>query len=548
MTDRHIIAELLERTAEAYPDYAAVRWLVKKETLEKTYRELDRDRNMIASALRRYGFEGKHAALVGTSSYAWIAAWLGIVSGKTASVPLDPSLPAPELCDLISRSDSEVLFLSPKMLPLLEAVKADCPAVRLCVLLEEAPAEKGSRSPAGPGASAAEDGRPAGEGESPAAQDFLVLSLSEFTAGESGAALPPDMRPLPEDVSTILFTSGTTGKPKGVMLTQCNLYDDVANVVVSFAPGTTMLSVLPIHHAYCLVMDWLKGFSAGAVIYINDSLLHLVRNIGIVKPQIILMVPLMIETIGKRLAAIDSPLPKREIAKQLLGENLQYIFSGGAHLDPSYIDMFERYGIQVCEGYGMSECSPTISTNGENGSRPGSVGKLLANMQIRFVEGEIQVKGSNVMKGYYKMPEETREAFSDGWLRTGDLGYMDEDGYLYITGRLKNLIILSNGENISPEEVENALLRDELVCEAVISGGENGLCARIYPDPDVIVAGKLPAEHVAARLQEVLDAYNKNQPSYRAITSLKIRRTPFIKNATKKIVRAKMDIEMDTEI
>ena len=147
------------------------------------------------------------------------------------------------------------------------------------------------------------------------------------------------------------------------------------------------------------------------------------------------------------------------------------------------------------------------------------------------------------MKGYYKMPKETEEAFSDGWLRTGDLGRMDEDGYLYITGRLKNLIILSNGENISPEEIENVMLADELIGEIVISGEENGLGARIFPDPEVVEAKGLTQEDVAARLQEILDDYNKTQPSYRAITTLKIRRYPFIKNSTKKIVRAKMDVD-----
>ncbi len=515
MPDGHIIAELLEASVERYPDYAAVRWIEKKQVFERTYRELDETRNKVTSALLRHGFAGRHIAMIGTSSYEWIAAWLGIVSGKMTAVPLDPVLPAPELCDLINRSDSEALFVSPKMISLIETIQANCPAVKQYVILSDKPSPE--NSPA--------------------------VSFADFIAGESSDALSKEVRPLPEDVSTIIFTSGTTSKPKGVMLTQNNLYEDVVNVIVSFEPGTTMLSVLPIHHAYCLVMDWLKGFSSGATIYINDTLLHMVRNIGIVKPQIMLMVPLMIETIGKRLAAIDSAASKREIAKQVLGENLQYIFSGGAHLDSSYIELFDSFGIQVCEGYGMSECSPTISTNGENGNRPGSVGKVLANMQVRFVNDEIQVKGSNVMKGYYKMPKETEEAFCDGWLRTGDLGYMDEDGYLFITGRLKNLIILSNGENISPEEVENTLLSNRLVGEVVISGEENGLAARIYPDKEYAEENNLSPEDVAQGLQEILDAYNKTQPTYRTITSLKIRKYPFLKNSTKKIVRAKMDID-----
>ena len=496
MANEHIIANLLENTVEKYPDTPAVRWIVKKQIPEKTYAELNSDRNKVASALLKNGFEGKQ------------------VSTKMTAVPLDPLLPPLELCDLINRSDSEALFIAPKLASLIDTVKENCPAVRLYVVLNQEPSK-----------------------------DPSILSFKEFIADESGEAIPDEKRPEPDDVCTIIFTSGTTGKPKGVMLSQRNLYDDVTNVIVNFDPGTTMLSVLPVHHAYCLVMDWLKGFSLGATIYINDSLLHMLRNIGIVQPQILLMVPLMIETIGKRLAAVDSDVPKRDIAKQVLGQNLEYIFSGGAHLDPAYITLFEEYGIKVCEGYGMSECSPTISTNGQNGNKPGSVGKVLANMQVRFVDGEIQVKGSNVMKGYYKMPKETEEAFMDGWLRTGDLGRIDEDGYLYITGRLKNLIILSNGENVSPEEIENVMLTDDLVGEVVIAGEENGLAARIYPDADVAEARGLSPEEVAAALQGILDAYNKTQPSYRAITSLKIRKYPFIKNSTKKIIRAKMDID-----
>ncbi len=516
MSDKHVIANLLENTVEKHPDLAAVRWMVKKDFIGKTYKELNEDRNKVTSSLLKRGYEGKHLAMIGTSSYHWIATWLGIVSGKMTAVPLDPVLPPIELCDLINRSDSEALFVAPKMQGIIATVRENCPGVKLFVLLSDDP--------------------------SPAETD--VISFAELTAEGSGAALSEDTRPEEDDICTIIFTSGTTSKPKGVMLSQRNLYDDVVNVIVTFEPGTTMLSVLPIHHAYCLVMDWLKGFSSAATIYINDTLLHMIRNIGIVKPQIILMVPLMIETVGKKLAASEAEYSsKAETAKAIMGENLQYIFSGGAHLDPSYIDLFESFGIKVCEGYGMSECSPTISTNGEIGIRPGSVGKVLANMEVRFVEGEIQVKGSNVMKGYYKMPKETEEAFSDGWLRTGDLGRMDEDGYLYITGRLKNLIILSNGENISPEEVENTLLTNELVGEVVISGSDNGLAARIFPSPEAIEAGSLTPEDVATQLQAILDAYNKTQPTYRAITSLKIRRYPFLKNSTKKIVRAKMDID-----
>lgn len=511
---KHLIIEFLESTAGKHPEYPAVRWFVKKNIVEKTYGDLDRDRRKAANALLARGFEGQQIALIGPSAYEWIAGYLGIVSAKMTAVPLDPMLPPEELLDLIIRSDSKAVFVSPRLAPYIPIVRAKCPGIRLVVLL--------------------------GEGES---EDPAVITFDKLISEAEDGPVPADLRPEPDDVCTFIYTSGTTGKSKGVMLTQRNIYDDVENVVVSFPPGSTMLSVLPIHHAFCLSMEWLKGISLGAVFYINDSLLHMIRNIALVKPTILIMVPMMIEALAKRLAAVDPSISKREVAVRALGENLTNIFSGGARLDPALVLFFREYGIEVCEGYGMSECSPTISMNGQTANRPGSVGRLLANMEVRFVDGEIQVKGSNVMKGYYQMPRETEEAFEDGWLRTGDLGHLDEDGFLYITGRLKNLIILSNGENVSPEEIENKLTANALIGEAVVTGENNGLSARIFPSPDYVEANGLSEEAVRAGIQEIIDAYNKSQPSYRAITALTIRKNPFIKNSTKKIIRAKMDID-----
>lgn len=511
-----IIVDLLETTARSHPEYPAVRWFVRKNIVEKTYGQLDSDRRKVTNALLSRGFAGQQLALIGTSAYEWIASYLGIVGAKMTAVPLDPMLPPAELCDLVNRSDSKAVFVAPRLAALIGVLRESCPAVELFILLSA------DASPAD-----AED----------------VVSFGELIADVDDTPLAEEERPGPDDVCTFIYTSGTTGKSKGVMLTQRNIYDDVDNVHVTFAPGSTMLSVLPIHHAYCLSMEWLKGMSLGAIFYINDTLLHMIRNIGKVKPTILIMVPMMIDAVAKRLGAEDPALPKREAAIRVLGENLTHIFSGGAHLDPALIAFFDQYGIAVCEGYGMSECSPTISTNGQQANRPGSVGKVLDNMQIRFVDGEIQVKGSNVMKGYYQMPKETEEAFMDGWLRTGDLGRMDEDGFLYITGRLKNLIILSNGENVSPEEIENSLLVHDLVGEVVVAGEVNGLSARIYPDADVIEAKGMTPEMVNDELKGIIDAYNKSQPMYRSITALTVRKYPFVKNSTKKIVRAKMDID-----
>ena len=520
MSTKHIIGSVIDNSAGKFSDIPAVRWLVKKENNQRTYAQLDSDRKKVWNALVKRGFAGSHLALIGTSAYTWITSYLGVVSGNCVAVPLDAGLPEEELFDLINRSDSTGLFLSPKLKGMLDKLFDSCPKLKLVILLDE---EKSGGS------------------------DERVITFGDLIDGAEASPVGDEFVPGEDDVCTFIYTSGTTGKSKGVMLTQRNLYDNMDNIYITAQPGMTMLSVLPIHHAYCLVMDWMMGFSKGATLCINDNLMHLVRNIGIFQPNIMLMVPLMIETIFKRLSAADPSIPKKDVAKSVFGPNLIRIYSGGAHLDPYYIDAMAEYGVEICEGYGMSECSPTISTNDELGNKPGSVGRPLANVEVKFENGELLVRGSSVMKGYYQMPKETEEALKDGWLHTGDLGHLDEDGYLYITGRAKNLIILSNGENISPEEIEGALALEPIIGEIVVTGENNGLCARIYPDPDYVENNGLDEEAVRSALQEILDAYNKKQPTYRALVSLVVRKYPFLKSSTKKIKRPLAEVDEPEE-
>jgi long-chain acyl-CoA synthetase len=424
------------------------------------------------------------------------------------AVPLDANLPADDLIELINRSDSEGLFLSPKNVALLDSILNECPKLRKIWLLQE-------------------------EAEN---TNEKVQALSALKAVAQSTDEKSD-RPDPDDVATIIFTSGTTGKSKGVMLTQNNIATNVVSVDYYAEPATTLLSVLPIHHAFCLVMDWLKGFSLGTTICINDSLLHMIKNMSVFKPSVMLMVPMMVETIYKRLAVADPSIPKNVLAAQVFGGNLKIIFVGGAHLDPFYIEKFAEYGVDVLEGYGMSECSPVISSNTPDNHKIGSIGRPLVNAEVSFDNGEILVRGTSVMKGYYKMPDETAETMKDGWLHTGDKGYIDEDGYLFINGRVKNLIILSNGENISPEEIENKLALNPLVGEVVVTGENNGLTARIYPEQQLVEAKGMGKDEVRAALQAFLDQYNKTQPTYRQITGLVVRENPFARSSTKKIKR-----------
>ncbi len=499
------IYSLWAKSGESFADLAAIRWLEGKEIREYTYRQFGEKISAVRRGLFALGFSETNITLLGTSSPEWVCAYMGIITGKNTAVPLDAALPPADLISLIVRSESTGVFLDPKFAALAGPIREKCPAVKKIWMLS---------------------------GEAPEGTESLD-SLTEAGRNAEEAPLPEE-----EDLSMIVFTSGTTGKSKGVMLTQKNLYTNVEAILYKVDPGIVFLSVLPVHHAFCLVMDWLQGFMMGAVVCINDSLLHMVRNMSVFKPDVMLMVPLMIETIYKRIRAAGPEAPAEVIAEKVFGGKLKTVFTGGAHLENFYIDEFEKYGVQVLEGYGMSECSPVISSNRVHDFKKGSIGKPLPGVEISFENGEILVRSSSVMKGYYHMEEETAEALKDGWLHTGDKGYMDEDGYLFINGRVKNLIILSNGENISPEEIEGKLALNPVISEIVVTGENNALTARVFPEE--AVTKDMSAEDVKAAVQKVLDDYNREQPTYRQLSRLVIRENPFIKNSARKILRTEV--------
>lgn len=495
------IRDILTGTEARYGDQDAVRYKVEKnETASKTYSELKRDSESFSCALRELGEQGSHIAIIGRTSYEWLLSYFGIVDGGSVAVPLDASLPAADLCELLDRADVTALVFDEVRRDVAEMAGERCPKLKHRISMKEA----------------GEDG---------------ILSLPELLEQYGGAF---DCRPEPDQLCTILFTSGTTGKSKGVMLTHRNLAENATCLDMKIPERTVILSVLPIHHAYCLSMDILKAMSLGSVICINDSLMRVVKNIKLFKPEMILMVPLMIETIAKKLQE-SALLPAALVKSQVFGKQFHTICSGGAYLDPSYIDLFQKYGITILQGYGMTECSPVISTTVSWNIRKDAVGQLLPNCEARTVEGELWVRGSSVMQGYYKMPEETEEALEDGWLKTGDLGYVDGEGFVYLTGRKKNLIITKNGENVSPEELENRLSQNRLVKEILVREAEGVIEAEIYPDQDYIKKKRI--RDVREALQKAIDDYNAEAPLYKRIYRLKIRDTEFEKTTSKKIKR-----------
>lgn len=496
------IREILVNTEKVYGPEDAIRYKIKKNIIEtKTYSQLKQDSESFSCALEALGERGSHIAVTGATSYPWLVTYFGTVNSGSVAVPLDVSLPAEDLCELIDRADATVLVADELRKDLMEIVKSRCPKLRYLISMQKEES------------------------------DEETLSFRQLLREHEGVF---GYEPEPDSLCTIMFTSGTTGKSKGVMLTQRNLAENATCLDMKIPPRTVILSVLPIHHAYCLSMDILKGISLGSVICINDSLLRVAKNIKLFQPNMILMVPLMIETMAKKLEEV-SGLPPKLVKWQVFGKQFHTICSGGAYLPPAMIDLFDRYGITILQGYGMTECSPVISTTVSWNIRKESVGQLLPNCEAKTVDEELWVRGSSVMMGYYKMPEETAQTLEDGWLKTGDLGYADEDGFVYLTGRKKNLIITKNGENVSPEELENKIGEHRLVQEILVREKDGVIEAEIYPDYDYIKKKRI--KDVSAALQQVIDEYNQGAPAYKKVYSLKVRETEFEKTTSRKIKR-----------
>lgn len=500
--------DIIDYAAETYGNNPAIRYKVKKEVITKTALDLQKDSQSFSRVLDSMDLIGKHIAVIGPTTYEWIIAYFGTANCGSVIVPLDAQLPAADVCELLNRADISMLVYDSLRKDVAAMAREICPNLKHFVCLQ-------------------------GTEHTEESDNAKTLSFSQLLSEHAGTY---EGKPLDADKMTaILFTSGTTGKSKGVMLSHRNLTDNAVCLDMKIPVGTVTMTLLPIHHAYCFTMDILKGIYIGAVICINDSIMHVSRNLKLFKPDMVLLVPMVIESLYKKLRDSGGILPKKMVAKAGLGGNLKTICSGGAYLPPEMVDHFEAYGITILQGYGMTECSPVISTNLHWESKKGSVGKLLPNCEAKVVDGELLVRGSSVMLGYYQMPEESKEALEGGWLHTGDLGYVDEDGFVFLTGRKKNLIILKNGENVSPEELENEISSDPLVQEIIVREKESVIEAEIFPDLEY--AQKKRIKDVPAKLQEIIDTFNQGKPPYKKIHSLIIREEEFEKTPSKKIKR-----------
>lgn len=494
------LQELVSTAGEEYGDKVFVSEKKGRDVVNKTFSEFCTDvKKMTAwvNSVRKSDSPLK-ASVVGASSYAWLVSYFGTVSGGNTAVPLDAQLSCEDIAELLNRSDSEIFFYDKKFENIIPELREKCPYVREYVSFEK----------------------------------DLQKILDESTA--------EDFQPVdPSEIATISYTSGTTGKSKGVMLRNSNLIDNAMCQDDESTSDDVIMSVLPIHHIYCFTCDILLALRYGNNLCFNDSMMRIPQNLKLFRPHVILVVPMIAETLYKQIKNISASKPElseKEIADEYFGGRLRTIFSGGAYLRPelqrAYIDM----GIQMAQGYGMTECSPRISTGDRFDTEcNGDVGIIVNGCQVKTVDGEIMVKSPSVMAGYYKDEQATAEALTeDGWLHTGDLGYVDGN-HLFLTGRKKNLIILSNGENVSPEELENKFAGTDFISEILVYSDESVICAEIFPNKDIYP--DVSDAELEKKFREKTDAVNKTVSTAKAVRRLRIRETEFDKTPSKKIKR-----------
>ncbi|MBE5959950.1 MAG: long-chain fatty acid--CoA ligase [Lachnospiraceae bacterium] len=506
MDEIKTMKELVDYAAAQYKEKAAYRYLRKKEVIEKTFKNVKEDSEAFARGLSRIAKDQEHVALIGPTSYEYLIAYFGTVNSGHVAVPLDKEQTTEEICSLIMRADVTVFVYDASYLDVAKKVKEKCPEVRSFVNMQDVLLKEFESS---------------------------LWDLIEENRGVYERTIEPD------SLASIVYTSGTTGKSKGVMLSHYNQVYNAVCVDMGIDSNTAVtLSVLPIHHTYCFTCDILTGLYFGVTVCMNDSMMHLVRNLSVFHPTIMLVVPMIAESILYRLKEAhkaNPDVPKPILAKKALGGALTTVYCGGAYLNPAFIPEFMEYGIYLRQGYGMTESAPRISNNFQNEFKADSVGKLLPGVQVKVEDGEILVKSPSVMMGYYKDRENTEKTLKNGWLKTGDLGYVDQDDFLYISGRKKNLIILSNGENVSPEGIENRLKENQLVKEVLVYEEDNRITAEIYPDAEYArINGILD---IPAAITSLVEETNRYAPAFQKVVKVKMREEEFPKTTSKKIRR-----------
>ena len=551
---------MTENVANKYPNKVAYSFKEnphKPEVTKKTFGETRKYIVAMGTGLVDFGVREKHIAIVGEASYNWVTSYYATMSIGAVTVPIDKELPAEDILSIIESAECDFVIYS-------SVIDAKIKTIREMISINPKFICMSKKTEL-------ED----------------VTMLSDIIAKgeklyENGDNTYYDYDLDPNKLASIVFTSGTTGKGKGVMLTQTNIVSDMTQGMYNFNITPKTLCVLPPHHTFGSTVNFVGHYAQGAEVYISNGLKYILNELKEQQPTHLILVPLFVETFYKRIWATAEKQGKDKMLRTMIkasngmrkvgidlrkklfasvtaafGGKLEMIICGGAALNQDIIDTFEGIGIVILNGYGITECAPLISCNRNEYRKKGSVGVPIIGEKVKIAdpnengEGEICVKGPNVMIGYYKNPEATAAAFDEeGYFKTGDYGKLDEEGWIYITGRLKNLIILSNGKNVYPEEIETEISRIYGVNEVVVYEGLNKdgsskdcIVAEIYPDFDGLKAHGIT--DVYNHFKDGVNEINKRSAPYKKVQIVKIRNEEFEKNTSKKIVRFKINRIVD---
>ena len=533
------VREMLSERAEKVGDRKAVAFEEAKKDYSVTYKELYLRTLFLGTALTKKGYIKKRVSCIGQNRYKWIEVYLTALSSTNVFVPIDKDLPDKDIINVINHSEADIVFCDAKYLSLLQSGITDKKIEVVSLDENEKEPEK-------------------------TLENFMSEGKALYEAGDRSFIETP-----PNDVTElkmILYTSGTTGKSKGVMLSEKNIVSDVYAGLSASRIYTVGLSVLPYHHAYESVCGILGALYYKATLCINGKLKNVLKNFKKYKPDYIFVVPAFAEMFHSRimknikasgkekgfkaLVFLSNCLRKIGIDKrkkffkeihEVFGGNMKKILCGGAPLRGELVEFFDDIGLPLVSGYGITECSPLVTANRDYFNFPGTTGLPLPGLEVEINSpssdgiGEIKVKGPTVMMGYYKDSEQTAEVLRDGWFYTGDYGRLDSEGRLIITGRKKNMIVLANGKNVFPEEIEEYIAAIEEVKEVIVysvkneSGEEKDLTAQVYLDPDMSIT----EAGLKNKIKEVLAPL----PQYKQIKHLIIRDSEFEKTTSNKIKR-----------
>lgn len=547
------LKDMLNKTRNLYGEKIGYKVKLNEGEYETyTHSEIRDMINYLGTALINLGLKDKRIAVIGENRYEWELSYLSVVCGTGIVVPLDKSLPANELEELIERSEVEAIFYSKPYEEIVEKIKySEKNKLKHLISMDTKIHTEGIYS-----------------------QKELIEQGKELV--EKGDKSFIDAKINPEEMSIMLFTSGTTSKSKVVALSHKNMVSNVMDFasILDVNSNDRILSFLPLHHVFECTVGMLYSLYIGAERAFCQGIRHILENLNEYKTTFAAFVPAIYENMYKNIIKNLEKQGKLEVVKKLMNENkyktmtekkevfkeihnifggnIKLFISGAAALDPEVEEAFRDWGINLCQGYGLTETSPVIGVETNENFRVGSIGKALPHIEAKIEDanedgmGELVVKGPNVMLGYYNDEKATKEVLNNGWFRTGDLAKIDEDGYIFICGRKKSVIVLKNGKNIFPEEMEALANKIEGVKESFIFGKQQSedkedikIHAKIIFDREIIKeAYKVEKdEEIYDVLLDKIKDINQIMPKYKAIRGIIISEEPLLKTTTNKIKR-----------